>query len=90
LERSTLWHSGQLTEAEKATLEAEWKAEFEKAQAPDFTLSDGSGELLTGDCARAAHLAWCDCPAELVKRWSAARRRRERRSASLEEAAATK
>jgi hypothetical protein len=66
--------------------------EFKRAQAPDFSINDGSGEMLRGDCARAAHYAWADIPRELVKKWSAARRRRERRSAAplAEEAAAIK
>src|SRR5262249_30949427 len=42
-ERSTLWRANLLSDAERTTLEAEWKTEFETAQAPDFTLSDGSG-----------------------------------------------
>ena len=87
-ERSTLWRMDLLSEAERAELECEWKAAFQEAQAPDFTVNDGSGELLRGDCARAAHYAWADIPRELVKKWSAARRRRERRSASSEAAAA--
>jgi hypothetical protein len=90
-ERSVLWRMGLLTADEKATLEAEWKMEFERGAGPDFTLNDGSGEILGGDCARAAHYAWADIPRELVKRWEkAARRRRGRRSASSEEVAAAK
>jgi hypothetical protein len=78
-ERSVLWRMDLLSETEKATLEAEWKTEFETAQAPDFTLNDGGSELLRGDCARAAHYAHHDIPRELVRRWEkAARRRRER------------
>jgi hypothetical protein len=87
-ERSTLWRKGLLTVEERATLEREWRAAFTEADAPDFTVNDGSGEILTGDCARAAHYAHHDIPAALVKRWQAARRRRERRSAPLEEVAA--
>ena len=90
LERSTLWRGGQLTADEKVTLEAEWKAEFERAQAPDFTLNDGSDEMLVGDCARAAYYRWADIPRELVKRWTARRRRGRQQRASLEEAAAIK
>jgi len=90
LERSTLWRKGLLSADEKTALEAEWKAEFERAQAPDFTVNDGGSELLRGDCARAAHYEHYDIPRELVKKWSAAQRRRERRSAPLEEAAAIK
>jgi hypothetical protein len=86
-ERSFLWCRDLLTPEERSTLEIEWKAEFAKAQAPDFTLNDGSGELLVGDCARAAHYAWADIPRELVKRWTAAARRRVRaRGASPEKA----
>jgi|SRR5215471_5630501 len=89
-ERSTLWRVGALTPVEKDALEVEWKVEFERAQAPDFTVDDGNGELLRGDCARAEYYAHHDIPRELVRRWTAARRRRERRSAPpLEEAAAT-
>ena len=91
LERSTLWRADKLTPEERVTLEAEWRAEFEAAQAPDFTLNDGSGELLVRDCARAAHYRWADIPDKLVKRWEKAeRRRRERRPTPLrEETAAT-
>jgi hypothetical protein len=92
-ERSTLWGAGLLTDVERTTLEAEWKAEFATAQAPDFTLNDGSDELLTGDRARAAHYAHHDIPRELIRRWSAARRRRARQpppaAPSEEEVAAT-
>ena len=90
-ERSYLRDAGVLAAEEKAKLEHEWKMEFERAQAPDFTLNDGGGELLVGDCARAAHYRWADIPDKLVKRWTAARRRRERQSAApLEEAVAVK
>jgi hypothetical protein len=92
-ERSTLWRRGMLTEAERITLEAEWKAAFAEAQAPDFTLNDGSGEILVGDCARAAHYAHHDIPREEIKRWSAAARRRrarQQRAPSEETVAAVK
>jgi len=81
VERSTLWRAGKLSEAERAVLEHEWKATFTEAQPDDFTLSDGSGEILRGDCARAAHYAWADIPRELVKRWTSAERRRRLRRA---------
>ena len=80
VERSTLWRMGLLSADEKATLEREWKADFETAQADDFTVNDGSGELLKGDCARAAHYAWADIPRELFKRWEKVERRRRARS----------
>ena len=77
-EQSTLWRLGKLTPEEQITLEHEWKVEFDRAQAPDFTLNDGSDELLKGDCARAAHYRWADIPAALIRRWQAAARRRAR------------
>ena len=61
------------------------------AQSDDLTLSEGGGELLKGDCARTAHYAHHDIPRELVRRWSAAeRRRRARQGVSSEEAVAAK
>ena len=90
-EQSYLHDAGALAAEEKAELEREWKVEFERAQTPDFTLNDGGGEILVGDCARVAHYRWADIPDKLVKRWTAARRRRERQSAApLEEAVAVK
>jgi hypothetical protein len=86
LERSTLWRAGKLSADEKVTLEAEWKVEFEAAQAPDFALNDGSGEILAGDCARAAHYRGADIPDKLVKRWGKAERRRRARSPEKEAA----
>jgi hypothetical protein len=79
LERCILWRAGKLTADEKATLEAEWKAAFAEAQASDFMLNDGSGELLKGDCARQAHYHHHDIPRELIRRWEAAARRRRPR-----------
>jgi hypothetical protein len=89
-ERSTLWRAGVLTAEEKAELEREWRREFEQAQAPDFTVNDGSGEVLTGIRARRAHYAWADVPDELVERWTAERRRRWRQPPPSEGVAATK
>jgi hypothetical protein len=78
-ERSVLWRMDLLSADERLALETEWRAAFRESQAPDFTVNDGSGELLKGDCARQAHYAWADIPRELVKRWTAAARRRARR-----------
>jgi hypothetical protein len=79
-ERSTLWRMDLLFETEKATLEREWRVAFQEAQLDDFTLNDGSGEILRGDCARVAHYAWADIPRELVRRWEKAERRRRSRA----------
>jgi hypothetical protein len=79
-ERSVLWRMDLLSADERVTLETEWKAAFREAQAPDFTLNDGSGEILVGDCARRAHFAHHDIPRELIKRWERAERRRRSRA----------
>ena len=75
-ERSDLWRKGLLTAEETVTLEREWKAEFKKAQAPDFSINTGDGEILHGELARIAHNQWADIPYELARRWTAAARRR--------------
>jgi hypothetical protein len=86
VERSTLWRMGQLTADEKILVEHEWHREFQTAQAPGFSVNAGTGEILTGDCARAAHYRHHDIPTALIKRWTAAaRRHRARQSAVLEE-----
>jgi hypothetical protein len=79
-ERSDLWRKGLLTAEETVTLEREWKAEFAKAQADNFLVNDGSGELLRGDCARQAHYRWADIPRELIRRWEAVASRRRPRA----------
>jgi hypothetical protein len=94
-ERSTLWRADKLTPEERVTLETEWKAAFQEAQPDDFTLNDGSGEIFVGDCARAEHYCHHDIPRELIKRWTAAARRRRARqpvisSAPTEEVVAVK
>src|SRR5262249_50596531 len=88
-ERSTLWRAGVLAAEEKAELEREWRREFGRAQAADFSLNTGR-EILAGVRARVAHYRWADIPAELVEAWTAERRRRGRQCAPLEEAAAAK
>jgi hypothetical protein len=65
---------------ERVALEAEWKAEFEKAQASDFMLSVSEDEILKGDYARAAHYRWADVPDKLLRKWTTAERRRRARA----------
>ena len=62
-ERSYLYEHGVLSESERAELEAEWRREFDVAQGRPAT-------------ERRAHLKFHDVPCELVRRWSAAMRRR--------------
>jgi hypothetical protein len=76
-QKAALWEAGLLTPEERVELEGEWRAEFEQAQAPDFWLCFG-GENLSGAAARRAWYRDRGIPRELVRRWGAARRRRER------------
>ena len=77
-QQSYLFEHNALGEEERAQLLAGWRKEFEQA----CSLEDAA--------ARKAHLDWADVPHSLRQRWQAARRRRERRSAPLEEVAAIK
>jgi hypothetical protein len=67
-ERSMLWRAGILSADERAELEGEWRKEFARAHQPGF-VTHGRGGMLKGEEAIAAHLAWADVPAELVKTW---------------------
>jgi hypothetical protein len=76
-QRSTLWRiPGALSEAERAELEVAWREAFDQAR---------------GKAAkeRREHLEHYDVPDELIREWTAARKRR-RRPAPSEEAAAVK
>jgi hypothetical protein len=86
-ERSTLYAPGLLGEAEKAELEAEWRREFDRAQEPGFSLCLGPGDWLEGAAARRAHYRYADIPRELVKRWTAERKRQARTIRQLQDAA---
>jgi hypothetical protein len=64
-ERSVLWQMNLLSAAERVVLEAEWKEQFQKARG-------------MGAQERREHLAHHDVPAELIREWTAERRRRPR------------
>ena len=66
-ERSFLYAAGVLTEEERAALEREWRREFDAACGLDVA-------------ERRAHYEHHDIPRELVRRWSAAARRRQARA----------
>jgi hypothetical protein len=74
-ERSALWRAGALTEDERVELEAAWRHHFERSHAPGFSVCMGPGKILSGDRARRAHFRHHDIPRELIKQWSAERRR---------------
>lgn len=74
-ERSGLWRAGILSIAERAEVEAEWRAEFAKAQRPGFMHVLGQGRILTGAAARTAHYRAMDIPNELLREWRVRHRR---------------
>lgn len=82
-ERSTLFTHGLVSEEEKEQLLAEWKAEFDKAQARGFALTLGPDEVLYGAAARRAHYTWADIPGDLIEQWTAEHRRRKQATRDL-------
>jgi hypothetical protein len=74
-ERSILYEAGMLGDGERIALEAEWRHEFDRAQKPDFAYCAGPGPWLEGAAARRAHYQWADIPRQLVRQWTAERRR---------------
>ncbi|MGO8918026.1 MAG: hypothetical protein ACLQJR_19150 [Stellaceae bacterium] len=74
-ERSALYAAGLLSEEERTVLETEWRHEFERGCDPGFTLSLGPDEHLTGAAARRALYRWADIPRQLVRQWTAERKR---------------
>jgi hypothetical protein len=88
-ERSTLFAHGLVSDEEKEQLLAEWKAEFDKAQARGFALTLGPGAVLYGAAAGRAHYAWADIPGELIEEWTAEHRRRKQTIRDLAATAAS-
>ena len=74
-ERSTLYLAGLLDVEEKAALETEWRRDFERGCDPGFAISLRPDEHLTGAAARRALWADIDIPRELVRKWTAERKR---------------
>ena len=77
------YEAGLLQEDERAELVAEWREQFEKAQAAGFWFCLGSGRSLKGAPARRAHYKWADIPPKLVRQ----RRKRGKTIHELEAAA---
>jgi hypothetical protein len=75
-QRSFLYVAGALTAEERTELEREWRREFDAARGRDST-------------ERRAHHMHHDIPRELVKRWSAAARRRRPKAIGKEGDAAS-
>jgi hypothetical protein len=76
-ERSYLWRADLLSAQERAALEAEWRAEFDRSYGAEFFVAMDNG-ILEGADARRAHLAWADVPMELRQQWRGERRRDKR------------
>jgi hypothetical protein len=77
-ERSVLWRTpGVLSQQERTELECEWRREYDAAR--------GMGARERRD-----HLAHHDVPDELIREWTAARKRRRRQPTPSQEEAAAK
>jgi hypothetical protein len=80
--------AGVLTEQESAELIAFWREQFERGWQPHFFHCDGPGRIFHGSIGRRKHFAWAGIPAELVRRWTAERRRRSKTIRQIEKTAA--
>jgi hypothetical protein len=83
-EAATLHQAGLLGEDERAELEKYWRARFEQSFEPHFGVSLRPGEWLNGDDAKERHYRTYGILPELVRKWTAERRRREQQIADLQ------
>ena len=77
-EQRALYRAELLGPEERAELLAFWRREYERAHGPHFFFCHGPGRFLEGTKARRAQYAWAGIPRELLKEWTAQRRRRGR------------
>lgn len=84
-EAAALWDAGLLSETESAELVALWREYFDQAQEPRFEHCIGHAKegdtfasWLEGAAAKHAHYKWAGIPRELIRKWSAERRRRDK------------
>jgi hypothetical protein len=77
-EQQALYRAELLAPEERAELLAFWRREYERAHEPHFFFCQGPGRVLEGAKARRAQYAWAGIPRELLKEWTAQRRRRGR------------
>jgi hypothetical protein len=87
-ERSTLFEFGLLAETERVELVANWRREFDRANAPGFFHCAGPGQYLSGPEAVEAHIRWADIPATLVEAWTAELQQRAKKEPAAETAIA--
>jgi hypothetical protein len=83
-EQSTLYEAGLLAKEEAAELVAWWREQFEWAHGPHFFHCEGPGRFFYGAPGRRRHFKWADIPRELLKQWTAQRRRRGKTIRELE------
>jgi hypothetical protein len=87
-QQSALFEAGLLTEVEAAGLTTWWRAQFERAQQPDFSYCLGPMRWVKGSRARREQYAWADIPPSLVRKWSTEHKRQARTIRKLEAEAA--
>jgi hypothetical protein len=87
-EQSTLYEANLLPESEAIALVAWWREQFERAWDTHFFFCDGPGAFSEGALARRKHYDWADIPRQLVRNWTAQRRRRKRTIGELAKASA--
>ena len=85
-QQSVLYEAGLLTEPERAALVDWWREQFERGWGPHFFFCDGPGRFFEGAVGRRKHYDWADIPHELVREWTAQRRRRGRTIGKLAKA----
>jgi hypothetical protein len=83
-EVAVLFEAELLSAEEKADRIANWRSQFDKAQEPGFMFCIGHAKpddtfatWLTGAPARRAHYEWAGIPRDLIRHWTAERRRRK-------------
>ena len=90
-EQAALYEANLLGARERADLLAHWREQFDRAGPGDFSHCLGvlpgttTAAWLHGDAARNRHYEWAGIPDSLIKRWTAAQRRRQTRRAANEE-----
>ena len=85
-EQASLFEANLLEPEERAALVERWREQFERAWEPHFFHCEGPGRFFDGAVGRRKHYAWADIPRELVREWTAQRRRRGRTISKLAKA----
>lgn len=70
-ETVALYEAGLLSDEEIAELMPRWRAEFERAQAPNFFYVEGPGVYFEGAVARRRHYEWAQIPPSVLRAFEA-------------------